>query len=140
MTSAHSLAAALIGALLLAAPSVRAAPPRTAVFAFELDDTSLQGAMRGSDADDQTRLHQLDAQLRAALAQSSRYDVVAVATDPSTPSWWTCDGCEVDSARKAGAAIQSARATTAHGADGCSQRRPAALPVAAPLSIWLTSQ
>lgn len=104
MTSAHIFAATMTAALLLAAPAVRAeAPPRTAVFAFELDDTSLQGAMRGPDAGDQARLHQLDAQLRTALAQSSRYDVVAVATDPSTPSWWTCDGCEVDPARKAGA-------------------------------------
>ena len=103
MRSACGLAAALMGGLLLAAPVARAAAPRTAVFDFELDDTSLQGAMRGSNAADQARLHRLDAQLRTALAGSSRYDVFAVATDPSEPSWWTCDGCEVDAARKAGA-------------------------------------
>lgn len=93
----------MTGGLLFVAPAACATSPRTAVFAFELDDTSLQGAMRGADAGDQARLHQLDTQLRIALVQSSRYDVVAAATDPSTPSWWTCDGCEVDAARKAGA-------------------------------------
>ncbi len=92
-----------MGGLLLATPAAHAASLQTAVFAFELDDTSLQGAMRGPDEADQARLHQLDAQLQTALAQSSRYEVVVVATDPSTPSWWTCDGCEVDAARKAGA-------------------------------------
>jgi len=103
MRSAHVLAAAVMSGLVLATPAARAGAPRTAVFAFELDDTSLQGAMRGVDAAEQARLHRLDGQLRAALAQSSRYDVIAVATDASEPSWWTCDGCEVDPARKAGA-------------------------------------
>ncbi|HEX3990844.1 MAG TPA: DUF3280 domain-containing protein [Acetobacteraceae bacterium] len=98
------MAAAVLGGLLLAAPAARADAPRTAVFGFELDDTSLQGSMQGADKADQVRLQRLDGQLRAALAQSSRFDVVAVATDPSAPSWWTCDGCEVDAARKAGAA------------------------------------
>ena len=103
MTTAGVFAAVLMGGLLLVMPAARADAPRTAVFDFELDDTSLQGAMRGVDEADQARLHRLDAQLRAALTQSSRYDVVVVAADPSTPSWWTCDGCEVDAARKAGA-------------------------------------
>ena len=103
MTTAGVFAAPLMGGFLLAMPAAWAGAPRTAAFDFELDDTSLQGAMRGVDAADQARLRRLDGQLRAALTQSSRYDVVVVAADPSAPSWWTCDGCEVDAARKAGA-------------------------------------
>ncbi|HEY4171668.1 MAG TPA: DUF2380 domain-containing protein, partial [Rhodopila sp.] len=70
MTTAGVFAAALMGGLLLAIPAAWADAPRTAVFDFELDDTSLQGAMRGVDEADQARLHRLDAQLRAALTQS----------------------------------------------------------------------
>jgi Protein of unknown function (DUF2380) len=92
-----------LGGLLLAAPAAHASAPRTAVFPFELDDTSLQGETRGADSGDLARLARLDAKLREALARSGRYSPVAVPTDPSVPSWWTCDGCEVDLARKAGA-------------------------------------
>jgi Protein of unknown function (DUF2380) len=79
--------------------------PMAAVFAFELDDTSLQGEMRGQDAGDLVRLGRLDQQLREALVRSGRYTPVALPTDPGEPSWWTCDGCEVDSARRAGAKV-----------------------------------
>jgi hypothetical protein len=88
---------------LLAAPAAQAEAPLAAVFAFELDDTSLQGEMRGQDQGDLARLAKLDVQLREGLARSGRYTPVAVPTDPSEPSWWTCDGCEVAPARKAGA-------------------------------------
>ena len=104
--------AVLVGVLLATAPAApdawAGAPtssPVAAVFAFELDDTSLQGEMRGPDAGDLTRLRRLDQQLRDALAGSGRYAPVAVPTDPGEPSWWTCDGCEVDPARKAGAKV-----------------------------------
>jgi hypothetical protein len=96
-------AATLLAGILLAAPAARAEAPLAAVFAFELDDTSLQGEMRGPDPGDLARLANLDLQLRQGLARSGRYTPVAVATDPSVPSWWTCDGCEVAPARKAGA-------------------------------------
>jgi hypothetical protein len=102
--------AALAGVLLAAAPAGAPAgsptsSPVAAVFAFELDDTSLQGEMRGLDAGDLARLARLDQQLREALAQSGRYAPMAVPTGPNVPSWWTCDGCEVDPARKAGAKV-----------------------------------
>jgi hypothetical protein len=104
--------AVLAGVLLAAAPAAPGAPARgptsapfAAVFAFELDDTSLQGEMRGLDAGDSARLDRLDQQLREALAQSGRYAPIAVPTDPGQPSWWTCDGCEVDPARKVGAKV-----------------------------------
>ncbi len=84
--------AALAGVLLAVAPATPGAPaggptPITAVFAFELDDTSLQGEMRGLDAGDRARLDRLDQQLRGALAQSGRYAPIAVSTDPGKPSW-----------------------------------------------------
>ena len=98
------------GVLLAVAPTTPGAPaggptPIAAVFAFEFDDTSLQGEMRGLDAGDRARLDRLDQQVREALAQSGHYVPVAVSTDPGKPSWWTCDGCEVDPARKAGAEV-----------------------------------
>jgi hypothetical protein len=103
MNVSRGFAAALMGGVLLAAPVARAGAARTAVFPFELDDTSLQGEVRGHDAGDEARLLKLDSGLREALTRSSRYDVGAVSADPSAPSWWTCDGCEVAVARKAGA-------------------------------------
>lgn len=99
-------AIAAVAGVLLAAPVARAADvPVAAMFAFQLDDTSLQGEMRGHDAGDLARLHRLDLQLRDALIQSGRYKPVAVPADPNGQSWWTCDGCEVDPARKAGAKV-----------------------------------
>jgi hypothetical protein len=97
---------ALAGALLLAgfpppAHIARAAPPIAAVFAFELDDTSLQGSMQGQDAGDQARLARLDAQLREALARSGRYLPVAIPAEPGGRTLWSCNGCEVDRARAA---------------------------------------
>ena len=97
--------AALAGTLLAATAACGADLPVAATFAFQLDDTSLQGEMRGHDPGDQARLGRLDSQLRDALAQSGRYRPVAVPADPTGQSWWTCDGCEVDPARKAGANV-----------------------------------
>ncbi len=78
-----------------------AAPLRAAVFGFELDDTSLQGALQGSNPGDLARLRDLDAQLATLLAQSGKYAPVPVAPDPRQPSRRTCDGCEIDAARNA---------------------------------------
>jgi hypothetical protein len=98
--------AVLAGVLLVLAPHAGLATAQVAaVFAFQLDDTSLQGEMRGHDAGDLTRLADLDSRLHDALVRSGRYTPVAVPTDPAEPSWWTCDGCEIDPARKAGAAV-----------------------------------
>jgi hypothetical protein len=105
MKSPRSFATAVLCGISLAAPVARAELPVTAMFGFELDDTSLQGEMNGHDAGDLARLGRLDSQLRDALAGSGRYAPVAVPTDPNEPSWWTCDGCEIDPARKAGAKV-----------------------------------
>jgi hypothetical protein len=79
--------------------------PQAAVFAFELDDTSLQGEIRGQDSGDLARLVRLDTQLLAALAQSGRYRPVAVPADATGPTLRSCDGCEVARARELDAQV-----------------------------------
>lgn len=102
MTSRHCCAVLL--ALGLSRTAVAAAPI-AAVFPFELDDTSLQGETSGTDAPDQVRLARLNTQLKDALVASGRFTPVAASADPNTPSWWTCDGCEVAAAQKADAKV-----------------------------------
>jgi hypothetical protein len=94
-------AAAILAGALPATPGARASPPLAAVFAFQLDDTSLQG----STAEDHVRLGRLDTQLRNALAQSGRYAPEAAPDMPDGQPAWTCDGCELDTARRMGAAV-----------------------------------
>jgi hypothetical protein len=67
------------------------------VFPFELDDAGPPAAT------DQAKLANLDAQLHDALAQSGRYTPFAVPADPNRRELWTCNGCEIDIARKADA-------------------------------------
>src|SRR5690349_9526161 len=95
------LAAVSLAGALLAAPGACAAPPTVAVFAFQLDDTSVQRPT----AEDRTRLGGLDAQLRDALAQSGRYTPEAAPDVPDRQPVWTCDGCELEAARRMGAAV-----------------------------------
>jgi uncharacterized protein DUF2380 len=101
MKSGHVLAVAILASTLFAEPGARAAPPAAAVFAFQLDDTSLQG----STPDDRARLARLDTQLRDALAQSGRYTPLAAPALPDGQPPWTCDGCERDAARRMDAAV-----------------------------------
>ncbi len=105
MKSPDAVAAAVLAGLLVVGSAARAEPPKAAVFPFELDDTSLQGSMPGQDSSDRTRLARLDAQLRDALARSGRYTPVDVPADPGGRELWSCNGCEVDLARKDGAAF-----------------------------------
>ena len=94
--------------LTLAAPSARAEPLRAAIFGFEFDDTSLQGALQGVRADEQARVARLDAQLRDGLAASGKYqpvDVAPAAASAGAQTLRTCDGCEVEFARKLGAQV-----------------------------------
>ena len=59
-------------ALLVSAPA-RAKPPKLAVFDFELLDTSLEGEMRGPQADEHDRLIRISDQVRRQLAESGRF-------------------------------------------------------------------
>jgi hypothetical protein len=77
----------------------RAESRPAAVFPFELDDTSLQGEMRGRDEADQARLVRLDEQLLLMLSQSGQYRPVRVNADPAGPNLRSCDGCEITRAK-----------------------------------------
>jgi hypothetical protein len=90
----------------LLATSVRADPPRTAVFDFELLDTSLQGEMNGPQADEQARLKSASDQLRKGLADSGKFllvDMTPVSAAAHNSNLQSCGGCDVDLALKVGA-------------------------------------
>jgi len=98
----------ILGCLCFSAEAVAHGPVPTAIFPFELDDTSLQGQEQGPREDQRMRLAALGQQLRDALLQSgccSAADLRAVAKQAQTMDMQNCRGCEVSLARKAGAAI-----------------------------------
>ena len=108
---ARACRTALLAASLLAVLSgpLHAAPPTAAVFPFELDDTSLDGAMRGVQPAEQARLQALDAQLRAALAASGRYtlvDIAPVAARAAAGSLRSCESCGPALAQQLGAQVE----------------------------------
>ncbi len=96
--------AVLVTMLAASLQTARADKLRAAIFPFELYDTSLQGAMQGPRQDEQARLRRLDTQLADLLETSGKYEVISVPnTTPQTLR--TCDGCEIDLARAAGAQV-----------------------------------
>ena len=79
-----------------------------AVFGFDFDDTSLQGEMQGPQAQERQRLAALNTELRDMLVQShccSIVDLAPVAKQAQALDMRTCNGCDVDLARQAGAKI-----------------------------------
>jgi hypothetical protein len=83
-------------------------PVPTAVFDFGFDDTSLQGAVQGKRADEQHRLMALNVELRDMLVKSGCCEIAdlgIVAEQAEGIDMRTCNGCDVDLARKAGARI-----------------------------------
>ena len=103
--------AVLVAALQLATAiwhDARAADvPRVAVFDFELIDTSLEGEMSGSRADEQARLILISDLLRQKLAESGRYVVVdqSPAAQRIADAGYIhgCNGCEAGIAHSLGA-------------------------------------
>lgn len=91
--------------LLLAATSPAMAAERVAVFDPELHDTSGEGVRE----DQQRRLELLGEQLRAALRDSGRYDVVDTAPVRARlaegPSLRSCANCAADAAQTLGAEL-----------------------------------
>ncbi|MGC2082552.1 MAG: DUF3280 domain-containing protein [Bradyrhizobium sp.] len=90
------------------APPARAEQPKVAVFDFELLDTSLQGEMQGVRKDEQARLVHVTQQLRQALADSGKFqvlDIAPVATAAHDSNLQACGGCDVKLAEKLGADI-----------------------------------
>jgi hypothetical protein len=105
--AAAALALALLALALLAiAPEAASAGgPRTAVFGFELDDTSIQGG----GAADQARLRRLDAQLREALTRSGRYtlvDTASLASQEASQTLHSCVACAAALARQVDATVE----------------------------------
>lgn len=85
-----------------------AAQTKVAVFEFELIDTSLEGAMNGSRADEQRRLARLADELRKRLAASGRYapvDLAPVVEEARASNLQACGGCDARLARRAGAEL-----------------------------------
>jgi hypothetical protein len=101
------LVMALLSALMLAISSpAHAEPPMVAIFDFELLDTSLQGAVKGPQADEQRRLKDVTEQLRKALTQSGNFvvmDITPVNAAAHASNLQSCGGCDVQLAQKLGA-------------------------------------
>jgi hypothetical protein len=101
------LARLLFLSCLLAATGA-VAEPRAAVFDFELIDTSLDGEMRGTSAEEKARLAKLAPMLREKLAASDRYIVVdagPVLERARAQNLQACGGCDATLAQEAGADI-----------------------------------
>ena len=107
----RSLCALFLGSvvILTAVPTCSAAeaPPKAAVFDFELIDTSLEGEMMGSRPDEQARLGLISDLLREALTDSGRFEVVGVAPAAGqirdAGYLHGCNGCDAVIARGLGA-------------------------------------
>ena len=92
-------------ALLISTPA-RAEPPKLAVFDFELMDTSLEGEMRGSQADEHNRLILISDQVRRQLSESGKFqilDIAPVKAAAEASNLQSCGGCDVDYAQRIGA-------------------------------------
>src|SRR5258708_22038709 len=79
------------------ATPARAAPPKVAVFDFELVDTSLQGEVYGARLDERDRLIRAGDQLRKELADSGKFTVVDVAPVNAAAhgsNLQACGGCQ----------------------------------------------
>jgi len=92
--------------ILLGAMPARADPPKLAIFDFELLDTSLEGEMRGPQADERDRLIRISDLVRSKLTESGKFQLVDVspvkaAADGSNLQ--ACGGCDVQFAQQIGA-------------------------------------
>ncbi len=98
-------AALLVAAVTGSGSAATAAPAKVLVFDMEIVDTSGEG----SNPDHAGRLERMTGILREGLKASGRYEVIAVrdtAVAAGAPgSMASCNGCELDLGRKAGADI-----------------------------------
>jgi len=103
---------ALTASMLIAAMPAYAEQPdsmtKVAVFDFELIDTSLQGEVDGPRKDEQERLTRAAEQLRHAMADSGRFQVVDIAPVTGAAhnsNLQACGGCDVRLAERVGADV-----------------------------------
>ena len=91
------------------APARAADPVPVAVFDFELYDTSLEGEVKGVNAEEQTRLQLISEQLRDMLGASERYRIVDIAPASKmiadAGNWQNCRGCDTKIAKTLGAEL-----------------------------------
>jgi hypothetical protein len=102
------IALMLLALMPLAGSPAAAEPPKVAIFDFELLDTSLQGAVKGAQADEQRRLKDVTEQLRNALTESAKFvvmDITPVNAAAHASNLQSCGGCDVQYAQKLGADI-----------------------------------
>ena len=100
---AHFAVAALL--LLISLPA-RADPPKLAIFDFELQDTSLEGEMRGPQADERHRLILISDLVRGRLTESGKFqllDIAPVKAAADGSNLQACGGCDVQYAQRIGA-------------------------------------
>ena len=98
----------VIAPVLLFSSAAAAEPPKAAVFDLELLDTSLQGEMKGPQADEQRRLKDVTEQLRKGLADAGKFVVVDIApvnAAAHASNLQACGGCDVQYAQRLGADI-----------------------------------
>jgi hypothetical protein len=92
--------------MLLMSMPARADPPKLALFDFELLDTSLEGEMRGPQADEQGRLILISDQMRRQLTESGKFqllDISPVKAAAEGSNLQACGGCDVQYAQRIGA-------------------------------------
>ena len=98
----------LVIALMLFSSPAPAEPLKAAVFDLELFDTSLQGEMKGPQADEQRRLRDVTEQLRKGLADAGKFvilDIAPVNAAAHASNLQACGGCDVQYAQRLGADI-----------------------------------
>ena len=103
----RTLYAILTLVLLISAPA-HAEPQKLAVFDFELLDTSLEGEMRGPQADERDRLILISDLVRRQLAESGKFqilDIAPVKTAAAGSNLQACGGCDVEFAQRLGAEL-----------------------------------
>ena len=98
----------LICACCAATGAVARQPSPAAVFSFGFDDTSLQGQTQGPQTAEHQRLAALNTELRDMLVHSQCCSIVNLGSEAKQAQaldMRTCNGCDLDLARKAGARI-----------------------------------
>jgi hypothetical protein len=97
---------ALAALMLLVSMPARADPPKLAIFDFELLDTSLEGEMRGPQADEHDRLIRISDQVRRQVTESNKFqllDIAPVKAAAEGSNLQACGGCDVQYAQRIGA-------------------------------------
>jgi hypothetical protein len=92
--------------MLLVSTPVHADSPKLAILDFELQDTSLEGEMRGPQADEHQRLVLISDQVRRQVAESGKFqllDISPVKAAAEGSNLQACGGCDVQYAQRIGA-------------------------------------